>query len=194
MLALQMDLDVVAIASSVVAEVTWVARDPPTELVIVIHLWRTEVHQVCIQVLSDKGEASQARQKIKPHQCLLVDHRKQLSHNRLACVELGGPGSSTDDGTGHTDICPSQGHGFRPGGAACCTSSLRCSYTTHTGILQRPALRHVSARRLTNEQDSGWDLKEKHIQQNTDAVSQYGLSLSDNLFPLMKAFSDKKLI
>ena len=38
MLALQMNLDVVAITSSVVAEVTRVARDPPTELVIVIHL------------------------------------------------------------------------------------------------------------------------------------------------------------
>ena len=69
MLALQMNLDVVAITSSVVAEVTRVARDPPTELVIVIHLRRTEVHQVCIQVKSDKEEASHARQKIWPDQC-----------------------------------------------------------------------------------------------------------------------------
>jgi len=96
----------------------------------------------------------------------IVVYRKLLNRNRLACVELGGPGSSTDDDTGHTDICPSRGHDFHPGGAACCTSSLWCSYTAHTGT-QRPALRHVSARRLTNEQDSGWDLKVKHIQQKT---------------------------
>ena len=62
MLALQMDLDVVAITSSVVAEVTRVARDPSTGIVIVIHFRRTEVHQVCIQVKSVRGEASHAKE------------------------------------------------------------------------------------------------------------------------------------
>ena len=53
MLALQMYLDVVAITSGIVAEIARVARDPPAELVKVLHLGGTEVHQVCIQVLSD---------------------------------------------------------------------------------------------------------------------------------------------
>ena len=72
MLALQMYLDVVAITSVIVAEIARVARDPPTELVKVIHLGGTEVHQVCIQVLSDNGEASHARQIIYQHQCFHV--------------------------------------------------------------------------------------------------------------------------
>ena len=59
MLALQMYLDVVAITSGIVAEIARVARDPPTELVKVLHLGGTEVHQVCIQVLSDKGSLSE---------------------------------------------------------------------------------------------------------------------------------------
>ena len=61
MLALQMYLDVVAITSGIVTEIARVARDPPTELVIVIHLGRTEIHQVCIQMLSEKREASHSR-------------------------------------------------------------------------------------------------------------------------------------
>lgn len=53
MLALQMYLDVVAITSGIVTEIARVARDPPTELVKVLHLGGTEVHRVCIQLLSD---------------------------------------------------------------------------------------------------------------------------------------------
>jgi len=163
MLALQMDLDVVAITSSVVAEVTRVARDPPTELVIVIHLRRTEVHQVCIQVKSDKEEASRAKEFSQTSALMVVGifiviSRKLLNCNRLACVESGGPGSSTADGIGHTDICPSRDHDFHRGEASCCTSSLRCSYTDHTGIQSRPALQHGSAQRLTNEEGSGWGI------------------------------------
>ena len=59
MLALEMYLDVVAITSGIVAEIARVARDPPTELVKVLHFGGTEVHQVCIQVLSDKGSMSE---------------------------------------------------------------------------------------------------------------------------------------